>query len=102
MSPKSIQQLLTKHNFTPTKIRGQNFLIDEEALNKIVEAGKITKLDTVIEIGPGFGFLTKKLAAKAKKVQALEIDSRAAAILAEELTGVSNVEIILGDTLDFN
>src|SRR3989344_5051367 len=102
MYSKIIQQLLAKHNFTPTKIRGQNFLIDNQILEEIVVAGKIEQRDTVIEIGPGFGFLTKKLAAKAKKVLALEIDSRMMAPLKEELTEITNVEIILGDALEFN
>lgn len=108
MPSKIIQQLLTKYNFTPTKIRGQNFLIDESVLEKIIEAGKITKQDVVIEIGPGFGFLTKKLVEQAKKVITLEIDSRMIKPLEEELKNYykdapcSNVEIVLGDALDFN
>src|SRR3989344_503167 len=102
MSPKIIQQLLVKYNFTPTKIRGQNFLIDEDGLDTIVDAGKITKQDVVVEIGPGFGFLTKKIAAKAKKVLALEIDQRVVTVLNEELTDIKNTEIILGDALNFN
>lgn len=97
-----LQQLLTKYNFTPAKIRGQNFLIDENVLEKIVAAGQITKQETVIEIGPGLGFLTNQLAEQAKKVLALEIDRRAAAILTEELADNKNTEIILGDCLDFN
>ena len=102
MPSKIIQQLLAKYNFTPTKIRGQNFLIDEETLDRIVSAGKIATPDVVVEIGPGFGFLTKKLAEKAKKVLALEIDQRAVTALNEELADIKNTEIILGDALDFN
>lgn len=108
MSPQIIQQLLEKYNFTPTKIRGQNFLIDDGALEAIAAAGKIDTQDTVVEIGPGFGFLTRVLAAKAKKVLALEIDTRAVAALQEELKNYykgapcSNVEIILGDALKFD
>src|SRR3989344_8909391 len=97
-----LQQLLEKYNFAPTKIRGQNFLIDEIILDKIVSAGKISSTDMVVEIGPGFGFLTKKLAIQAKKVMALEIDSRATIVLEKELRDCQNVIILNQDALKFN
>ncbi len=102
MSPKIIQQLFRKYNFTSTKIRGQNFLVDDRVLESIVAAGQIKETDIILEIGPGFGFLTKLLAAKAKKVLALEIDTRAAAVLQDELNDFINVDIIVGDALAFD
>lgn len=77
-------------------------MIDKEILDKIVVAGKISSADTVIEIGPGFGFLTKKLAERARRVIAIEIDLRATKALQEELRDDGNVIILNQDALKFN
>lgn len=97
-----LQQLLEKYNFAPAKIRGQNFLIDEVVLERIVAAGNISLDDTVLEIGPGFGFLTYRLSQKAKKVIAIEIDRRAVNSLRAELKAVANLEIVAADALRFD
>lgn len=76
---------------------GQNFLINEEVINSIVEASDITDEDTVLEIGPGLGFVTEKLVKLAKKVIAVELDED----MVEQIKKIEadNLEIIHKDIL---
>ncbi len=99
MPANDIKQLLNKYNIHPSKGLGQNFLCDETAFKKIIEAASPLKDDLVLEIGPGIGNLTVKLAQKAKKVIIIEKDQRMAAILEETLRGFNNIEIIQEDIL---
>ncbi|MDP3882777.1 MAG: 16S rRNA (adenine(1518)-N(6)/adenine(1519)-N(6))-dimethyltransferase RsmA, partial [Candidatus Staskawiczbacteria bacterium] len=98
-SPKIIKELLTKHNSKPNKLLGQNFLIDKNVLSKIVVASGLKKSDTVIEVGPGIGTLTKELAQNAGKVIAIEKDRNMFPILKETLSDYKNIEIVQGDIL---
>jgi len=75
--------------------KDQHFLIDDQVLERIIEYGKLTKADTVLEIGAGYGNLTAKLAKKAGKVIAIEVDPE----LAPSIKKVENLEVILGDAL---
>lgn len=84
----------------PKKSLGQNFLVNQGILDKIVLAAEITSEDTVVEVGPGTGNLTKKLAEKAGRVIAVEKDRRLIDELREKFKG-TNVEIIEGDILKF-
>jgi len=84
------------------KSLGQNFLKDESVLNHIIESANLSKDDVVIEIGPGPGALTEKLAAVCKQVIAIEIDERMVELLHTKLVGNENVEIIAGDILKIN
>lgn len=84
----------------PKKYLGQNFLFDPSILHRIVEAADITHNDTVVEIGPGHGTLTKLLAERAKKVIAIELDSELYTKLKEEIKGF-NIELIHGDALKY-
>lgn len=88
----------------PARSKGQNFLINEKIYDDIVNAAEIGPNDTVLEIGPGLGFLTMKLAAKAKKVIAVELDDRLANYLqiGIDAQDKENVEIVNGDILKFN
>ena len=81
---------------------GQNFLFDTNLLNKIVSSSGVTVKDTVVEIGPGLGTLTKVLAEKSKKVIAIEFDKKLMAQLRENVSGLNNVEIINMDALKFS
>lgn len=101
-SPKEIKELLSQHFARPSKTMGQNFLIDQSILNKIIKTANLTKEDTVLEIGPGIGTLTKELATVAKKVVAVEKDRVMVQILKETLKDVSNVEVIEEDALAFD
>lgn len=93
------KELLEKHGFSFKKSLGQNFLIDRNILEKIIRVANVTKETGVIEIGPGFGALTEKLAQHASKVVAFEIDKRLLPILDETLAEYDNVTIIHSDIL---
>jgi 16S rRNA (adenine1518-N6/adenine1519-N6)-dimethyltransferase len=80
---------------------GQNFLFDRSILEKIVSAAGVTKDDTVVEIGPGLGTLTRVLCRKAKRVVAIELDERLYEKLGADLTDLTNLELIHGDALKF-
>lgn len=84
----------------PKKYLGQNFLFDPSILHRIVEAADITRNDTVVEIGPGLGTLTKILAGVAKKVIAIELDLELYTKLKEEIEEM-NIELIHGDALKY-
>src|SRR3989344_5972122 len=86
--------------FTPKKSLGQNFLVNPHILDKIISAAEISKDDVILEVGPGTGNLTKKLAEKAKKVIAIEKDHRLIEPLKQTFKNHSNVEIMRGDILD--
>ncbi len=80
---------------------GQNFLFDKNILNKIVSCSGVTKKDTVIEIGPGLGTLTRLLAQKSKKVIAIEFDKKLISQLTKNVSDLKNVEIVNMDALRF-
>lgn len=101
-SPTTIQKIKKKHNFQFSKSLGQNFLIDENVINRIIEGSLIVKSDLVIEIGPGIGVLTAAIAEKAAKVVAIEIDRSLIPILRETLGTYKNVEIINQDFMKAN
>ena len=96
-SKKEIKSLLKKYGIRPSKKFGQNFLIDRGALRKVIEAADISSKDTVLEIGPGLGTLTKEIAKEAKSVLAIEKDQKMIEILEETLKDFKNVEIIEKD-----
>lgn len=84
MKYSDLQNLMSKYGIAPKKSLGQNFLMDENILNKIIEAGEIREGEKVIEIGPGLGFLTGKLIEKDAKVTALELDTGLIELLKHE------------------
>jgi 16S rRNA (adenine1518-N6/adenine1519-N6)-dimethyltransferase len=86
---------------SPRKSLGQNFLVDENIISRIIQAAQITKDDTVIEIGPGMGAMTKDLAVAAGRVIAIELDERLFRKLKAELKDADNLDLILGDALTF-
>ena len=65
--------IMNKYNIKADKRLGQNFLVEDEAVNNIIESSQITEKDLIIEIGPGLGTLTKELLEKAKKVICIEL-----------------------------
>lgn len=94
--------ILKKYNISANKSLGQNFLINDSVVNKIVESSEITKNDLVIEIGPGLGNLTEFLLEKAGKVIAIELDQRMLEILNDRFSLYDNFEIINEDVLKVN
>ena len=101
-SPNKMNQLLNNHNFSFKKKFGQNFIIDENIIDKIVDSSKIDSDTMVIEIGPGAGSLTYKLCEKAKNVLCYEIDTTVKDILNENLKKYNNYEIKYQDFLKSN
>lgn len=101
-SPARTQAILNRYRLSAKKSLGQNFLIDLNILNNIVEAAELTKNDNVIEIGPGIGGLTEQLAKAANQVLAFEIDEKLLPVLNETLSPYNNIEIINQDILKAN
>ncbi len=94
--------ILKKYNISANKSLGQNFLINDDVVNKIIESSDITDNDLVIEIGPGLGNLTEFLLEKAGKVIAIELDQRMITILNERFSLYNNFELINEDVLKVN
>lgn len=92
-------EILQKYNFRLQKKFGQNFLIDNNILEKIIDAAQVTQEDCVLEIGPGIGTMTRCLAERAKKVVAVEIDKNLIPILQETLMDHPNVTVVHSDIL---
>ena len=95
----TIKSLCSQHGFSLSKGFGQNFIVNAGICPKIVEASQINEEYGVIEIGPGIGVLTQQLARAAKKVGAIEIDTRLPALLKQTLSDCDNVTVIEGDVL---
>jgi len=95
----NLKEILFRNGFTFKKAFGQNFISDGNLLKSIVASAEIGKDDTVLEIGPGAGTLTRELAAAAGRVIAYEIDLRLAPVLEETLRGLNNVKVIFGDVM---
>ncbi len=94
-----IPPLLKRYGITPKKSLGQNFLISQSSLKRIVTIAKLSREDVVLEIGAGVGNLTRLLAAHASKVVAVELDNRMLLPLEEVLGEFGNVEIVQGDIM---
>lgn len=99
VSPRKTKEIVEKYGFQFSKSLGQNFLIDENIINKILDGAEISKDDMVLEVGPGIGTLTQYLGESSKKVLAIEIDQSLLPILEETLGGYDNIEVINGDVL---
>ncbi|CAM4457531.1 16S rRNA (adenine(1518)-N(6)/adenine(1519)-N(6))-dimethyltransferase RsmA [Paenibacillus phoenicis] len=98
-TPRRTKEIIQRHGFSFKKSLGQNFLIDQNILGKIVAAAELDKTQGALEIGPGIGALTEKLAQEAGKVAAVEIDQRLLPILQEVLEPYPHVHVIHGDVL---
>jgi len=100
----SIKKELLEYGLFPKKRLGQHFLVDRNILNKVIWTAQVEKEDAVLEVGPGLGEMTIALARQAKRVIAIEIDSKLVAILNEKMKNYPNVEVVKSDILkvDFN
>lgn len=96
---KETRFIMDKYHITANKNLGQNFLIDDEAVNGIVEAAKVSKDDLIIEIGPGLGTLTKELLDRAGKVICIELDKRMIEILNDRFSMYDNFKVLNEDVL---
>ena len=98
-NPKNTIEVIQKYDFDFQKKFGQNFLIDERVLEKIISAAEVNKEDFVLEIGPGIGTMTQYLAENAREVMAVEIDKNLIPILSDTLSAYDNVSILNADIL---
>ncbi|NLN98098.1 MAG: 16S rRNA (adenine(1518)-N(6)/adenine(1519)-N(6))-dimethyltransferase RsmA [Eubacteriaceae bacterium] len=98
-SPTTVQALLKKHNFRTSKRYGQNFIVDHNIVERIVDTAEITEEDIVLEVGPGIGTMTLALSERAAQVFAVEIDTHLIPILEETTAGRENITIHHGDIL---
>ncbi|MFA6534501.1 MAG: 16S rRNA (adenine(1518)-N(6)/adenine(1519)-N(6))-dimethyltransferase RsmA [Patescibacteria group bacterium] len=96
-----LQKLLESERLTPNHRLGQNFLVDQAALEAIVAAADLGPGDAVLEIGPGLGTLTTELVQKAGKVLAVELDQKLIKLLRQRFKDQTNLEILEGDILKF-
>jgi 16S rRNA (adenine1518-N6/adenine1519-N6)-dimethyltransferase len=102
LPPLNVPALLRQYDLHPSKGLGQNFLQDNHALQKIVNAANISLADSVLEIGPGLGSLTRYLALCAHAVTAVELDRKIFPALEAVLAPYGNVRLVQGDILDLD
>ena len=98
--PSEVRALLTQLDFHPSRILGQNFLIDRNILNLLLDAAELQPQDAVVEVGPGLGVLTAALLARAAAVVAVEKDNRLAPYLRERFAGELRLTLLHSDGLD--
>lgn len=99
-SPKAVVELLKNNEITPNKVLGQNFLIDRNILDSIVEVSETGPEYSVLEVGPGLGVLTEQLMLHSKHVTAVEKDSGLYRILSERWGSEEKLTLIHGDALE--
>lgn len=101
---QQMKELCRIYDLHPSRSKGQNFLVTESVYNDIIAAGELTKGDTVLEVGPGLGFLTARLAKAAGQVVTVELDDKLANFLQTALDSqaVTNVTLLNQDILRFN
>jgi len=100
MNKDQVRQILRQRGMNVRKKYGQNFLIDQNIIDKILKVAAINNHDSVVEIGPGLGALTSHLAKRAKSVVAYEIDAGLSGYLQEQFDGVKSVEVYQKDFLE--
>lgn len=102
-SPTTVRELLHRYDIRPSRRRGQSFLIDANALARVLDAAELGPQDGVLEVGPGLGVLTAALAQRVLKVVAVEVDRRLAdALEAEIMPGRPNIQLVRADVLDLD
>ena len=96
------KKICQKHRIEPSHSKGQNFLVNEEVYDKIIAAADLKKDDVVLEVGPGLGFLSERLAKRVKKVIAVELDDKLSVVLKRRLEemGIGNVEVVNENILE--
>jgi 16S rRNA (adenine1518-N6/adenine1519-N6)-dimethyltransferase len=94
-----VPRLLRQYGLHPNKTLGQNFLLEDAALQKVVDSAHIGPRDVILEIGPGLGSLTRHLARHAQQVVAVEIDANLLPALQQVLGAYPNVTLVHGDVL---
>ena len=98
-SHRATKEVVNKHNFKFSKSLGQNFLIDDNVIDRILEGARLSETDKIIEVGPGIGTLTIEMGKVAENVVSIEIDKTLIPILKETLADLDNVEVVNEDIL---
>lgn len=101
-SPRDIKTILEKHGFEFSKSLGQNFLTDQNIIDKIIRHAGIDQDSRVLEIGPGLGAMTASLAQAASYVLAVEIDKSLVPVHQELFSKIENIDLIYRDILDMD
>jgi 16S rRNA (adenine1518-N6/adenine1519-N6)-dimethyltransferase len=101
-APSNIRRIMEKNDFRIKKRLGQNFLVDANIVDKIINSADLNKKDIVVEIGPGMGVITKAAAQQAQRIFALEIDKSLESILEDTLAHQKNTEIIYADAMNID
>ncbi len=99
---EELKNVLGQLGLKPKDYLGQNFLVDEIALQKIIQSADLKKTDTVVEVGPGLGVLTEELCKSAGEVWAIEKDHKLIPVLKKRLSGYSNLKLVEHDILTFH
>jgi 16S rRNA (adenine1518-N6/adenine1519-N6)-dimethyltransferase len=99
MSVQETKRLLRTFRIVPNRLLGQNFMVESSVFPKLGDYASLRKADVVLDAGAGFGSLTRFLSDKCRNVLAVEKDPRVAEVLREELRGLANVTVIVGDVL---
>ena len=100
--PSELKALLERHGLQLSRRFGQHFLVDRNHLEKIIAAAALTTNDTVLEIGPGAGVLTRELAARAGSVVSIELDRQLPPVLTEVMAEFDNWRLIEADALKYD
>ena len=98
-SHRKTKEVVDKHGFKLSKSLGQNFLIDDNVIDKILDGARLSEGDKIIEVGPGIGTLTREMGKVADKVVAIEIDKTLIPILKDTLDEFENIEVVNQDIL---
>lgn len=98
--PSEVRALLTQLDFRPSRVLGQNFLIDRNILDILLNAAELDAHDFVLEVGPGLGVLTEELIERCRAVVAIEKDNRLAPYVADLFSGAANFTLIHSDVMD--
>ena len=102
LEPLNTRSILNYYGIKPSKGLGQNFIVNDGILAEIAKSARIEPNDIVLEIGPGFGSLTRHLALASKKVVAVELDRKLIPALQDILQSFQNIRIVQGDILEIN
>ncbi len=97
-----VAAILKQYGIRPSKGLGQNFLVSDGVLDRIVAASDLAADDVLLEVGPGLGLMTRRLAERCRAVVAVELDRRMVAILGERLADLPNVHVVQGDILELD
>lgn len=102
VTPSVAADLLRRHGIRAGRRYGQHFLVDPNTIRRIVRLAAIEPDETILEIGPGLGSMTVALADAARRVVAVEIDSKVIEVLGEVLGDANNVEVVVGDAMEID